>query len=58
MNNLIPFKFENRDVRIVMIDGAEWWVGRDVTKSLGFKDAVNAIKQHFIAASRDKGDAV
>jgi prophage antirepressor-like protein len=46
MNSLIPFKFENHDVRVVMIDGTEWWVGKDVAESLGFKDAVNAIKQH------------
>ncbi|MDR0722758.1 MAG: Bro-N domain-containing protein, partial [Treponema sp.] len=46
MNQVIPFNFENHDVRVVMIDGQEWWVGKDVVESLGFKDTVNAIKQH------------
>ena len=45
-NQLIPFNFEEKEVRIVIVDGQEWWVGKDVAESLGFKDTVNAIKQH------------
>ncbi|MDR1176017.1 MAG: hypothetical protein LBK83_11180 [Treponema sp.] len=45
-NQIIPFMFENKSVRMAVIDDQEWWVGKDVAESLGFKDAVNAIKQH------------
>jgi prophage antirepressor-like protein len=46
MNQVIPFNFENHPVRTVVIDQVPWWVGKDVAGSLGFKDVVNAIKQH------------
>jgi prophage antirepressor-like protein len=45
-NQIIPFKFENHDVRVIIIDGTEWWVGKDVAESLKYKDTVNAIKLH------------
>jgi prophage antirepressor-like protein len=45
-NQMIPFSFENRQVRMALIDGQEWWVGKDVAESLGYKDTANAIKQH------------
>jgi prophage antirepressor-like protein len=45
-NQMIPFSFENRQVRMTLIDGQEWWVGKDVAESLGYKDTANAIKQH------------
>jgi prophage antirepressor-like protein len=40
------FSFEAHEVRTVEIDGATWWVGKDVCEVLGYKDTVNAIKQH------------
>jgi prophage antirepressor-like protein len=43
MNNLIPFTFENREVRVVMIDGAEWWVARDVAAILGIEKVRNTL---------------
>jgi prophage antirepressor-like protein len=46
MNSLIPFKFENRDVRVVVIDGAEWWVGRDVCEALGYTNPNKAMGDH------------
>jgi prophage antirepressor-like protein len=45
-NQMIPFSFENKQVRMTLIDGQEWWVGKDVAESLGYKDTANAIKQH------------
>jgi prophage antirepressor-like protein len=45
-NELIPFSFEEKEVRVVVIDGIEWWVGRDVCAALGYRDTVNALKRH------------
>jgi prophage antirepressor-like protein len=45
-NQIIPFKFESHDVRTLVIDGAEWWAGKDVAEALGFKDPLSAIRQH------------
>ena len=33
-------------VRTVLIDGAVWFVGKDVAEALGYKDTVNALKSH------------
>ncbi|AVP42191.1 hypothetical protein SEA_SUPERAWESOME_72 [Mycobacterium phage SuperAwesome] len=38
----------NTEVRVVSIDGEPWFVAKDVTDILGFKDSVNAIKQHVL----------
>jgi prophage antirepressor-like protein len=46
MRKLIPFIFEDKPVRAVVIDGADYWIGRDVARVLGYKDTVNAIKTH------------
>lgn len=35
MAALIPLHFETADVRMVMIDGAPWWVGVDIVAALG-----------------------
>jgi prophage antirepressor-like protein len=45
-NQLIPFNFEEKEVRIVIVDGQEWWVGKDVAEALGYKEPGNAIRQH------------
>lgn len=34
------------DIRTVEIDGKPYFVGTDVAKALGYKDTVNALKQH------------
>lgn len=46
MNQIIPFNFENRAVRAVMIDGVEWWVGKDVCVSLGYTNPNKAMGDH------------
>jgi prophage antirepressor-like protein len=45
-NQLIPFSFEEKEVRVVVIDGTEWWVARDVATALGYKNTHDAIKKH------------
>lgn len=47
MNNLQIF--ENQEfgsIRIVIIDGEPWFVGKDVAVALGYKDTKNALKLH------------
>ena len=46
MNEIINLHFEDAPCRTVVIDGARWWVGKDICKILGYKDSVNAIKLH------------
>jgi prophage antirepressor-like protein len=43
---LIPFTFDSSAIRVVVIDSDPWFVGKDVAEALGYKDTVNAIKQH------------
>ncbi|MDR0638061.1 MAG: Bro-N domain-containing protein [Spirochaetaceae bacterium] len=45
-NQLIPFSFEEKEVRVVIVDGQEWWVGRDVATALGYKNTNDAIQKH------------
>jgi anti-repressor protein len=47
MNNIEIFRNERfGEVRAVEIDGAGWIVGKDVAEKLGYKDTVNALKDH------------
>ena len=47
MNELQVFNSpEFGDIRTVEIDGTPYFVGADVAKALGYKDTVNALKQH------------
>jgi len=46
MSDLSVFAFDSQAVRVVMVDGEPWFVGKDVAEVLGYTDTVNAIKQH------------
>lgn len=46
MSDLNVFAFDSQAVRVVMVDGQPWFVGKDVAEVLGYTDTVNAIKQH------------
>ena len=46
MNDLQLFKFENKDVRTLQIDGEPWFVGKDVAKILGYSKSENALARH------------
>ena len=42
--------FENPEfgsIRTVEINNEPWFVGKDVAEALGYKDTVNAMKQHI-----------
>lgn len=46
MKELQIFNYELNEIRTVIIDGEPWWVGKDVCLILGYKDVINAMKQH------------
>jgi prophage antirepressor-like protein len=43
-NQLVPFTFENHDVRTVMIDGAPWFIAKDVCDILGIQQPANVMR--------------
>jgi len=39
MSNIIPFSYQEKEIRIIEDqDGNPWWVAKDVCAVLGFKD--------------------
>lgn len=47
MNNVIPFKFKNTDVRVITDEhGEPWFVAKDVAELLGYAKTRNAIATH------------
>lgn len=36
MNDLQLFKFENKGIRALCIDGEPWFVGKDIAEILGY----------------------
>ena len=47
MNELRIFNHDEfGEIRTVEQDGAIWFVGKDVARALGYKDTINAIKNH------------
>lgn len=47
MNDLQVFKFENKRLRSLLIDGEPWFVGNDVAKALGYSNPRKAIIDHI-----------
>jgi len=55
MNSTTLQIFEHRDfgkVRTVTIDGEPWFVAKDVTQALGYKNSPDALKKHVDAEDR------
>lgn len=52
MNDLQLFKFENKDVRTLQIDGEPWFVGKDIAQILNYTNPSKAIRDHI--ADEDK----
>lgn len=46
MNAVIPYAFEGKQVRTVVLEKEPWWVGKDVADVLGYANHNDAIKQH------------
>lgn len=52
MNDLQLFKFENKDMRTLQIDGEPWFVGKDIAQILDYTNPSKAIRDHI--ADEDK----
>lgn len=52
MNDLQLFKFKNKDVRTLQIDGEPWFVGKDIAQILDYTNPSKAIRDHI--ADEDK----
>lgn len=46
MKELMPFSFENREIRVITIDGEPWFVGKDVCEALGYVNPNKAMSDH------------
>lgn len=56
MNDLQQFtSAQFGDIRALSIDGAPWFVGKDVALALGYKDTVNALKSHVDPEDKQRG---
>lgn len=49
---MIPFRFEQHQVRVIDIDGVPHLVGKDVADALGYADATTAIRSHCKGAQK------
>lgn len=45
-NELQLFKFEEKEVRVVKVNGEPWFVGKDLTDILGYSNSRKALKDH------------
>ena len=55
-NEIMNFTFENQGIRVLTIDGEPWWIGKDVSITLGYGDGsslANAVRKHV--DEEDKG---
>ncbi len=46
MSNIMPYKFNDQQVRIIEQDGDPWFVAKDVAQLLGYRDTSQAIRAH------------
>jgi len=46
MSNLQVFSFDSHEIRIILIDGAEYWVAKDVATALGYANTRDAVLKH------------
>lgn len=53
MNDLQLFKFENKRVRSLLIDGEPWFIGNDVAKILGYSNPRDALSKHVDKEDKD-----
>lgn len=45
-NTLFGFTFNEREIRVLELEGSPWWVGKDVCVSLGYKNIQDALSRH------------
>jgi prophage antirepressor-like protein len=47
MKNIIPFKYDNNEIRIILIDNEPWFVANDITAVLQLSNSRKAISDLF-----------
>lgn len=53
MKHLIPFRFENASIRVVVDESGEpLFVAKDICEALGYKDPTTAVRNHCKGASK------
>lgn len=53
VSNVIPFRFEAKEVRSITIDGVAWFVATDVTACLEYVNSRDAISKHVDCDDRN-----
>lgn len=56
MANIIPFNFNNTDVRVIERDGEPWFVAKDVATILGYTNPQDAVRRHCKAPQAVGGE--
>jgi len=46
MSQIVPFRFETQDVRVIEQDGEPWFVARDIAEILGYANPQKAVRDH------------
>ncbi|WP_215750678.1 MULTISPECIES: Bro-N domain-containing protein [unclassified Gluconobacter] len=46
MTDIVPFSFEGSEIRVVILDGEPYFVGKDVAERLGYMNVTDAINKH------------
>ena len=46
MHNIIPFANDEFRIRAIMLDGCQWFVGRDIAEALGYINDTDALNRH------------
>jgi len=44
--NILTQQFQNKQIRILVIDGIEWFIAKDIATLLGYKETAKAIRTH------------
>lgn len=52
-NKIISWNYDDQLVRSLVHNGEPWFVGKDIASSLGYKDTVNALKEHVDNEDKD-----
>ncbi len=54
MSNLIPFNYQSKQVRTVVIDNQPWFVGKDIAEILSYVEPHKAVTRHVDQEDRMK----
>lgn len=52
-NKITSWNYDDQLVRSLVHNGEPWFVGKDIASSLGYKDTVNALKEHVDNEDKD-----